>query len=44
MSKAFEIKDLGSFMYFLGGEVAHLKKGIMMSQRSMFLIFLRKQE
>lgn len=27
MSKTFEIKDLGSFMYFLGGEVAHLKKG-----------------
>jgi Reverse transcriptase (RNA-dependent DNA polymerase) len=44
LKQKFEIKDLGKLKYFLGIEIAHLKRGYFYSKGSMYLICLRKSE
>jgi hypothetical protein len=43
LGRAFEVKDLGPLRYFLGIEIARSSKGIVLSQRSMSLIYWQKQ-
>ena len=42
LANAFEIKDLGRLKYFLGIEVAHSKKGIVISQQKYTLDLLKE--
>ncbi|RVW37266.1 Retrovirus-related Pol polyprotein from transposon TNT 1-94 [Vitis vinifera] len=42
LTKEFEIKDLGNLKYFLGMEIARLKKGIAVSQRKYILDLLNE--
>ena len=42
LAKEFEIEDLGELHYFLGMEVARLKKEIFVSQRKYVLDLLRE--
>ncbi|RVX14584.1 Retrovirus-related Pol polyprotein from transposon TNT 1-94 [Vitis vinifera] len=42
LSEEFEVKDLGNLKYFLGMEVARSRKGIVVSQRNTYSIFLRR--
>ncbi|RVW64174.1 Retrovirus-related Pol polyprotein from transposon RE1 [Vitis vinifera] len=42
LSEEFEVKDLGNLKYFLGMEVARLRKGIVVSQRKYILDLLKE--
>ncbi|RVW28350.1 Retrovirus-related Pol polyprotein from transposon TNT 1-94 [Vitis vinifera] len=42
LSEEFEVKDLGNLKYFLGMEVARSRKGIVVSQRNTYSIFLKE--
>ena len=42
ISSTFEMKDLGPLRYFLGMEVARLKKGIVVSHQKYVLDFLKE--
>ncbi|RVW89138.1 Retrovirus-related Pol polyprotein from transposon RE1 [Vitis vinifera] len=42
LSEEFEVKDLGNLKYFLGMEVARSRKGIVVSQKNTYSIFLRR--
>ena len=42
LQQAFEVKDLGQLMYFLGMEVARSKEGIFISQRKYTLDLLKE--